>query len=120
MKIAVVCNSILLTRALEIFLKPYLVPIKQADFVVCDYEASFDRPIFNPKKDVLFPFSKANLMLSIESFCKVHADVIKIKNELLEKEERDSGFAKLQTKINSIMKKYEDEILKTVREHYGR
>lgn len=71
MKLTIMCQSLLLEKALELFLKPYVVPYKQSDFIVCDYKVETNKPQFRLKSSdskIPFPFSKSTLLLSLEKF----------------------------------------------------
>ena len=45
MKIAVVCESELLQKSLEMYLKTMLAPIEECDFVLSDYQACDMKPV---------------------------------------------------------------------------
>jgi hypothetical protein len=74
MKIALVCNSVLLNEALKIFLKPYLTSLKDANIIISDQKLDIDKPVFiinnKPEAHLQKPFSMSHLLLSVESFYK--------------------------------------------------
>lgn len=72
MKIAIICKSILLEKALNIFLEAYIVPFEKCDFFISDVKAKTKKPIFviNKKGHISIPFSKDSLMFALEKFYK--------------------------------------------------
>lgn len=46
MKIAIVCQSLLLSKALKTFLAEMIVSYKQCDFVISDKKIELDKPVF--------------------------------------------------------------------------
>jgi hypothetical protein len=119
MKIALACQSLLLEKALKLFLHPHLVPLKQCEFVIGDYEAVGDKPLFwvGPQKsDVGFPFSKTSLMLALEAFeanlkHDEHAAPSEVKTET-------QSFALLEEQLESITKRYHAELVFAIKAHY--
>lgn len=71
MKIAIECQDIIVERALQLFLKPYLSRKKDCDFLVCDEKIDFEKPQFIISKhspQLSFPFSKDELIASLHEF----------------------------------------------------
>lgn len=122
MKLAIVCQSLLLENALKLFLKPYIVPFKQSDFIVCDYKIESDKPQFrvkSPESNIAFPFSKSALLLSLEKFSK--AIEVSAKNDELAKPLQNSpDFSTLEEKLNQICNQFNQQIIQTIKEHYER
>ncbi len=115
MKIAIMCHSLLLEKALMIFLKPYLSPLKQSDFVVCDHEAETSVPKFHlktPDSLLIFPFSKTSLLLALEEFYNNLPSTKKPKPIL-----RD--FSELEAKLERINAAYYSQTINAIKEHYG-
>ena len=52
MKVALVCQSLLLSRALKSFLGDIVVPYKQCDFVISDKKIELDLIIDNKEKSL--------------------------------------------------------------------
>ena len=70
MKVAVVCQSLLLSKALHSFLGELIVPYKQCDFVISDKKIELDKPIFHISTlegELLIPFSKSTLWRRIQA-----------------------------------------------------
>ena len=118
MKIALVCQSLLLARALKSFLKESIVPYKQCDFVISDKKIELDKPIFfistQENSDLCMPFSKASLVLSLETFYQklLAPDYLNMQND---SSERDF----LEEKIASLTEKFRQELIQTLRDYYG-
>jgi hypothetical protein len=116
-KIALACQSVLLEKSLEIFLKSYISPYKQCDFVISDREIEIDKPLFyiaTENADLIMPFSKSSLMLKIESFHGLLFE--KEVEEKIEKVDID----KLEEKIVKLTDSFRDDLIKTIKEHYDK
>ncbi len=117
MKIALVCQSLLLARALKSFLKDNIVPYKQCDFVISDKKIELDKPIFfistNKDANLSMPFSKTSLLLSTETFYQ--QIVAPEPSACRDLPERDV----LEEKIASLTEKFRQELIQTLRSYYG-
>lgn len=117
MKIALVCQSLLLARALKSFLKENIVPYKQCDFVISDKKIELDKPIFfistHQDANLSMPFSKTSLLLSTETFYQqLFVPEVSSYRDL---PERDF----LEEKIASLTEKFRQELVQTLRDYYG-
>ena len=115
MKIALACQSILLEKSLEIFLKSYIAPYKQCDFVISDREIEIDKPLFciaAENSDLILPFSKSSLMLKVENFY----------DSLLEAEQNNnivkSDTKEIEEKITKLTDNFRDDLINLIKEHY--
>jgi len=115
LKIALACQSILLEKSLEIFLKSYITPYKQCDFVISDKKIEIDRPLFyiaTENSNLVMPFSKSALMLKIEKFY----------DSLFEKEPEESlkkvDIEELENKITKLTDSFRDDLLNVIKEYY--
>lgn len=72
MKVAILCDSPLLDKALKNFLKDSITPIANSDVVISDKKREIHKPLFiiGSDEDVNLrkPFSKATLILQLERF----------------------------------------------------
>ncbi|EAI8890707.1 ornithine carbamoyltransferase [Campylobacter coli] len=71
MKISLECKDLIIEKALELFLKEYLVMKKDCDFIISDEKISTQKPLFIIAKNSPFlslPFSKEALMNSLNEF----------------------------------------------------
>jgi hypothetical protein len=111
MKIALVCNSLLLSESLKIFLKPYLTNIKSAHFIISDQKLDINKPVFiisnedgsNMKK----PFVMSTLMTSLENFYR--------ENLIMEKYDYENDKA-LQYEIELLVKDFTNKLYKLIKE----
>lgn len=132
MKIAILCKSILLEKALHIFLKAYIVPFEKCDFLISDVKAKTKKPIFviNKKGHIGIPFSKESLMSALEEFHKnipVVKKTPKITQKFPEKSpKKELAFAQtsffkdessFEAKLEIILRNFKDEILNLVKNH---
>ena len=115
MKIALACQSILLEKSLEIFLKSYITPYKQCDFVISDKKMEIDKPLFyiaNENSDLTMPFSKSNLMLKIEKFY----------DSLFKKENSNKvekiDIKELEDKISKLTDNFRNDLVNVIKEYY--
>ena len=121
MKIALACKSILLERALKIFLERYIVPYKQCEFIIADTKISSDKPLFIIGKNeahVPVPFSKTSLMLALEEFYTCITGKTIQKSESIDKEKEQESFEKLENKITVLTEKFRNDLIDTIKAHY--
>jgi hypothetical protein len=111
MKIALVCNSVLLNESLKIFLKPYLTNLKDANIVISDQKLDIDKPVFiiNNKSEAHLqkPFSMSNLLLSLEHFYK--------DNKVMDKYSFEDD-KQLKYDIEVLVKDFTDNLYKLIKE----
>ncbi len=118
MRVSIVCQSLLLTRALELFLKNSLAPYKKCDFVICDKKIDLNKPQFiisdDEDADLSVPFLKSALILKLEEFYK------KLRNEESFDAKLENGrkFESLEIKIDHLTKQFRQELIKTIKEYY--
>lgn len=122
MKIAVECKSPLLQKSLELFLSPFLTSLKQCDIVVRDEECLNDVRCFyisNDKRaDLLKPFSKSQLILSLENRYKSMVGDDLIEDEVEVTQDDPLNFDILEKRIDFLTREYKENILKAVRAFY--
>lgn len=71
MKITVVCASELLQKSLEIYLKDYLAPIEECDFVISDYQSCDMKPVClvgTANAHIKTPFTQESLLANCKVF----------------------------------------------------
>ncbi len=111
MKVAVECKSPLLQKSLELFLSHYLSSTKQCDIVVRDEECLADSRCFyissSANADLIKPFSKSQLVLSLE---ERYRSSVKVEEPL--------NFEILQNRIESLTRDYQENILNAVKAFY--
>jgi len=112
-KISLACHSILLEKALVIFLKNFIVPYKHCDFVISDKKIKIDKPVFCISKDtsdLKIPFSKSALLISLEEFYE------NLKPKECKKKSND--FLELERKISMLIENFKEELIQVIKEHY--
>ena len=115
MKIALACQSVLLEKSLEIFLKSYITPYKQCNFVISDREIEIDKPLFyiaTENSDLIMPFSKSALMLKVEKFY----DTLNSSKEVEKTVKID--VKDIEEKITKLTDDFRKNLISTIREHY--
>ena len=118
MKIALVCQSLLLNKALNSFLGENIVPYKQCDFVISDKKIELDKPVFYisaHEGNLLIPFSKSSLFIELDKFFQ--QIILRGNIDDLMMPERSSGL--LEERINALTEKFRVELIKTLRDYYG-
>jgi len=126
MKIATQCNSPLLQKSLEIFLEKYLCSVNRCDIVIRDEECLNDERCFyigsGKSADLKKPFSKAQLILALESRYdtlnlqkdKPPRDTESIKQNTSE----EMDFSILENRIEFLTKEYQENIIRAVKAFY--
>ena len=130
MKVAVQCESPLLQRSLELFLKGHLSSLKQCDVVVSDQRlAETGRPVLlvssGSDADIVKPFSRSQLMIVLEQALKKEeemGEIAAIADEMEPEieEEAPLDFKILEKRIELLTKEYQQNVLKAVRAFYER
>jgi hypothetical protein len=118
MKIALACQSVLLEKSLEIFLKNDICSYKQCDFVISDRHIEIDKPLFfvsNDDSDLNIPFSKSALLLSLEKF---YDSIFIDKNEKKVAMAKQVNFLELEEKINQLTDDFRNNLVNTIKEYY--
>jgi len=122
MRVAVECKSPLLQKSLEIFLSRYLTSSKQCDIVVRDEECLNDERCFyissNPESDLRKPFSKSQLILSLENRYQILYKDMPQEVEEDEISDEPLNFDILEKRIDFLTKQYQQNILKAVKAFY--
>lgn len=116
MKIAIVCQSLLLSKALHSFLGEMVVPYKQCDFAISDQHVELDKPVFRISStcgDLMIPFSKSTLVIELEKFYKGYQHTNEPDGESLEIPEI------LEEKIAALTERFRKELIDTLRTYYG-
>ena len=116
MKISLVCQSLLLSRALQSFLGEMVVSYKQCDFVISDKKIELDKPIFyisSSEGELIIPFSKSSLMLELDRFYK------NVFNQDARFENKEQSNMILEEKISALTEKFRKELIQTIRDYCG-
>lgn len=117
MKIAILCDSPLLHRALEYYLKDYLTSYRKCDFVIADKKIETDKPLclVSTQQDahIQKPFTPAQLLVGIENFAKS----LKLYSAFQEIGEGHRDYA-LKCKIEAASARFAEEIYWIITEYY--
>lgn len=119
MKISLVCQSLLLSKALKSFLGDEVVSYKQCDFVISDKKIELDKPIFyisSTEGELLIPFSKSSLMIELDKF---YQKMLIKERDSLEDERPQLSNIILEEKISALTEKFRKELIQTIRDYYG-
>ncbi len=112
MKIALACNSLLLTKSLEIFLKKNLTSYKKCDFVISDKNIEIDKPLFlisSESSNLQVPFSESSLIIELDKFY----------NNLMSADTpKENSVDEMKEKIDFLTKKFRDDLMEVISEYY--
>jgi hypothetical protein len=119
MKIALVCQSLLLSRALKSFLGEMVVPYKQCDFVISDKKIELDKPIFyisSNEGNLVIPFSKSSLLIELDKFFQ---HLVLRQGSMDDIMTNAKSTHALEEKITALTEKFRAELIQTIRGYYG-
>ena len=120
LKVAVVCESVLLSRSLEIFLKDSIVDFTDADVVLADREFECEKPILlvssRPKADIRKPFGKTKLYAILENYEKdQRAKKMVFEPQVLPVVHGDD----LGLQIEKLVEDFSKKLVQTIKGHYN-
>jgi len=118
MKIALACQSVLLEKSLEIFLKKYISSYKQCDFVISDRKIEIEKPLFYiapNDADLNLPFASSNLLLALEKF--YHSLHVK-ENSELKMVSKEINLQELEEKITRLTNEFRNNLITVIKEYY--
>jgi hypothetical protein len=106
MKIALFCDSLLLKKSLESYLKGHIVKEEYAEIIISDKKFSSSKPLFlinhSQNAELKVPFTKAELFWKLEEF---HI-------KILEREIALNNTEDIKPFIQKINKKHHNKIAK--------
>lgn len=137
MKIALICDSLLLDKSLEMYLKEYLTSYKLCDFVVATQPVDTQKPVFligdRGEVHLKIPFTKELLFKELESFYQ-NLDNHNPKPPSIDSKSEDAATQHASTnlveplefmppnvlnvKIEAILRRYAKEIEEVIAEHF--
>ncbi len=142
MKIALICDSLLLDRSLEMYLKEHLTSYKLCDFVVATQMIESQKPVFLigdfEGANLKIPFTREILFQELETFDrklrskvmqetksqefeisdKINSPFLNIESQSNVQADSSIGDSALRTKIEEVLQRYAKEIEAIVQEHY--
>ncbi len=112
MKITIDCDSVLLQKSLEIFLKEFKSTDKNCDFLISDKLFKVNKPLLfisnsSNQSYLKKPFSKSKLLTAIEKFYN---------ENIVHKNSNDN----LKVQIEDITREFVEKLLITIKGHYER
>jgi hypothetical protein len=115
LKYKVECKSILLQKALEIFLKEYL---DENGKIISDYEGDI---IIG--KDIKKPFSKSSLLIQLENL--ENKELVKEFNQIANENNLEIDIDALMTKsfdekLDELIDEFSQKLKKLIKEEYGK
>jgi hypothetical protein len=108
---ALMCNSPLLTRALERFLAGKLTTVKECDLVIGDHAAQTAKPLLIIGEHLPKPFSKSQLLETLERFEKLS----EIKTASTEMVQNSQDKEDLEEAIARLTDRFAKELLELIR-----
>ena len=123
MKVAVVCESPLLQRSVELFLGKHLSSLKQCDLVLRDKKVMDSHHCLvisnGSDADIKKPFSKTQLYLALDKFYSKMEDIKTIQSEVQGIENDDiKDFKLLEQRIDQLTAEYKSSVLRVVKAFY--
>lgn len=138
MKIALICDSLLLDKSLEMYLKEYLTSYKLCDFVVATQPVETQKPVFligdGQGVHLKIPFTKELLFKELESFYQnlqyqntKPSNIDSKRKEPVATQNTNTNLVEplefmppnvLNVKIEAILRRYAKEIEEVVTEHF--
>jgi hypothetical protein len=110
LKVLIDCNSPLLQKSLEIFLKDSATKESDYDFLISDKVIECKKPLFlisnTLDSNIEKPFSKNRLQKELNLFYQVV-------------NRKESGDLKLRRELESITQQFVDKLLSKIKEHYN-
>lgn len=119
MKIAIQCQSPLLQRSLEIFLKDYLASVRVSDIIIRDKNVIDSEKLtfiignFDDS-DLIKPFTKAQLLYSLEKKYQNKDEPIKRHTH----DTKEIDFSILERHIERLTSEYQANIIKAIKTFY--
>ncbi len=114
MKVALVCDSPLLKKSLEIYLKESVSAYEECDFVISDKKVKSKKPVLFIGKEegavLKVPFSKEEVLSKTQQFYLRHLD------DGAETEESEA----LKRELAKLNKKHKEKIERIIREFHGK
>ncbi len=122
MKIAILCDSLLLKNSLEIFLKDYMSSYKNCDIVISDKKIDTDKLLAiissDSNADIKKPFSKSSLLMDLKKIYnqKENDKNDQIKNLDNKKNKKDLWL--LTRKIDKLTLDFRENLIDLIKEFY--
>jgi len=128
LKVFVRCESILLQRALELFLAEHLAAFKNADVVISDRRVKSAKKVVyiaaHGGADLTKPFSRSQLMIILEEFYANQERIEQIQRLSAQLEDR-TNFSSLmdgtfEERLEALTKEFIKDVVEITKEHYAK
>ena len=114
-KVCLSCKSLTLNASLKRMLKDFLVPEKQAQFIITDYHIESDKPYLYISKeqdaDIIKPFTNASLLLALERFSQ--------KLNFVEANTTPKQNKALRQAIKVMQARHQQELMELIQSYYA-
>lgn len=114
MKVAVICDSPLLKKCLEVFLKEHLSSYSACDFVISDKAIDSEKPVFvisdEKSSNLRKPFSKSKLIKAVAEY---HKKLRKPRTVALQAVRKEGD--ELEKQIAALTQKFVTELVAVIR-----
>ncbi len=121
MKIAILCDSLLLKNSLEIFLKDYISSYKNCDIVISDKKIDTDKLLAiissSNDADIKKPFSKSSLLIDLKKIYKKENNKISQIDKLDNKKDKKDLWL-LTRKIDKLTLDFRENLINLIKEFY--
>jgi hypothetical protein len=117
LKVAVVCDSVLLKKSLELFLRGKLSDFASADVVISDRNFECEKPILlvgnSNNCDIKKPFGKVKLISLLENY----ENDVKVKKEILEPKTKSvqSSDKSMEDQLDSLLKEFTRKLVEIIK-----
>ncbi len=123
MKVAVVCESPLLQKSLELFLGKHLSSLKQCDLVLRDKKVMDSHHCLlisdSDDADIKKPFSKTQLYIALDNFYQKLENIQEIQSGVQDLEMDETKDIKLlEERIDQLTAEYKSSVMRAVRAFY--
>jgi len=128
LKVFVRCESVLLQRALELFLAEHLAAFKNADVVISDRRVKSAKKVIyiaaHGGADLTKPFSRSQLMIILEEFYANQERIEQIQRLSAQLEDR-TNFSSLidgtfEERLEALTKEFIKDVVEITKEHYAK
>ncbi len=122
MKISFECDCILLGESLRLFLRDFISPRKDCDFIVADKKIEAKKPVFviaEHSPHLKIPFSKEALVSALEEFYSAiqFSEPVALSRATApaKKEAAPQNGSNLETEVSNLIDKFKEELLAILR-----
>ncbi|WP_298946677.1 hypothetical protein [uncultured Campylobacter sp.] len=122
MKVSFECDCILLGESLRLFLRDFISPRKDCDFIVADKKIETKKPVFviaEHSPHLKIPFSKEALISALEEFYSAiqFSEPIALSRATAtaKEEAAPQNGSNLETEVSNLIDKFKEELLAILR-----